>query len=277
MRVSPSLIDQLGPPKYATDTTAYWSCSCDPNYGVITWKPAWRRAYCRNCDKSWGAGDREPQVAPTTLSVQVGIRAEISDALMRWHRVAPGSDVDTYLTKERGLTPGEITEHVVFDPELPDHAVFPLREDGQVVGWQARRIDDGEPKYTSGRTADGWLPAHKTAWGLDRIHPGRPAYLCEGIFDALYFPHGVAILGSRLHETQMVKVLDRKPSMIYFCYDLPFEAKRHEQWFDVFRSLNRELVLGIRLPSTGKDFGERVAQGERDDENLDDAGTSPGA
>jgi hypothetical protein len=175
----------------------------------------------------------------------------------------PSDEVTDYLL-ERGLTHNEITDYAVSMPDKPWLAVFPIMEDDILVAWHGRRMDDGEPKYDSGRSSEGWLTGHQTVWGLDRMRPGEPVWVCQGPFDAFYFPRGVAVMTDRVHETQAVKILDRKPSGIFICHDNKEPLRPRE-----LRKLTDKDLVEIYPKPYADDFGEMVRNGVRYEEGGD--------
>jgi hypothetical protein len=161
--------------------------------------------------------------------------------------------------EQRGLTGEEIAAYAVSDTGRDWLAVFPIVEDGQLAGWQGRNINGRTPKCESGATRDGWTPCHKLVWGIDRIYPGKPCYVAEGVFDALYFDYGVATMGSALHETQVIKILDRRPSEIVVVAQLKDEDNdTAEARARGFRSFT-DLPVSVKFnPHPFEDFGDML-------------------
>jgi hypothetical protein len=75
--------------------------------------------------------------------------------------------------------------------------IIPAYHDNHLVGWTARCIDNGKPKYYSS------MPKHFLFNSKALSHPCRKYVLVvEGIFDALAVD-GVAVMGSDLNEQQI--------------------------------------------------------------------------
>lgn len=179
----------------------------------------------------------------------------------RW--TPPPTPVVLYL-RSRGLTDDEILAFARGDPMLPDYAVFPYGPLGVEfpLGWTARRICEGEPRYRSGAKRDGWQP-EALPWGLWRVKKGSPVYVCEGIFDAIHFGTGVAVLSGKVYEAQAKCILVMRPSKVVIACD--DDAKLHiEGAADLFRELDRYTEVEEIYPPEGyKDFGELLAKGVR--------------
>jgi hypothetical protein len=92
-----------------------------------------------------------------------------------------------------------------WSPEYPDRLIIPFYHNGIVVGWTARKITEGKPKYLSDQTP-GYL------FNLDQQHDNRDfVIVVEGPFDAIAI-NGVAMLGAELmtQQYQQLKTLGKK-------------------------------------------------------------------
>jgi hypothetical protein len=110
---------------------------------------------------------------------------------------------------------------------------------GRLAGWQARVTGDPDvgPKVITA-TADDLpvaedyqAPRKGGLYLLDRIVAGTPALVAEGPYDAisaLRVVPAVALLGSRLHEAQLRRLLRRRPSSIYIAVD----RDKTVRWYD---------------------------------------------
>lgn len=179
----------------------------------------------------------------------------------------------------RGFAPIETTMYATALPErLPGYVVFPLMENDEWVSWQGRwykgdaalktRYPDKwkDHRWESPHKDEGWRTTKECVWGLDRIIAGEPVYVCEGLFDAIYFERGVGLMGWWPTETQIIKILDRRPSRVTICFDRdpessdmdPDKAARR------FRKYDRELEVTIEPPPPEyEDYGEMVQAGRR--------------
>lgn len=247
-----NLLRRLGEPRI-NGKWYVWGGSKDwYDDGVIIWTPGMRFAKNKKTGELIEASTEVPLPYRWTTDRKM---VEVP-----WRYCDESQEVYEYL-EGRGLTPGEILQYCVYNPDFPVLAIFPIMEDGVLVAWQGRRIDEGEPKYHSGRSEDGWLTAHETAWGLDRLLPGHPAWVCQGIPDALYFETGVAVMGDQVKEKQAVKIIDRKPSPIVIVHDGTEKLRGAE----VFATLTGTDVYEQVPPEGFKDFGELLPLGQRYD------------
>jgi hypothetical protein len=199
-----------------------------------------------------------------------------------WRELETHAGAHNYV-RDRGVVTHETMDHFCVSGDMPDRVVIPIIEDGVLVAWQARALEDEngkrlvEPKYVSGATKDGWLRTTECVWGLDRMVPGEHVWVCEGIFDALYFPQGVAIHGSSASEIQILKVLDRMPSSVTVVLDIDdgdtitsLQTRgltEMERW----SAYNRYITVDWLAPEWDArettpehwDFGELLERGER--------------
>ncbi len=90
--------------------------------------------------------------------------------------------------------------------------VFPLHENGTLIGYAGRLVDTGDPKQAHEPKWKLPLGLQRTfLYGLERCDPLKPLILCESCWGVLYFfQHGFqacAMLGSSLTDAQE-KLLD---------------------------------------------------------------------
>lgn len=209
MKVPVTLLTRFGTPTISGQTYR-WEMEGGPSDDVWCWQPGWAHAWNRH------TGESIP-VAFGKGNTGTGYTAQGRTSLVSFpwpsEWTACTGDAALYL-EDRGLTAEEIAAYTVSDTSRTHLAVFPIVEDGKLVGWQGRNVYGHKPKCVSGSAKDGWRPCHKLVWGLDRIFPGETVYVGEGIFCALMFSRGTATLGSALSDTQVIKILDRKPSEV---------------------------------------------------------------
>jgi hypothetical protein len=73
--------------------------------------------------------------------------------------------------------------------------VIPFRSfNGEVLGWQARALDNDTIRYNY-CVMDETLPR---AYGLDRLNPNQKYYVVEGPFDSMFLDNAIAVGGSDL-------------------------------------------------------------------------------
>jgi len=189
----------------------------------------------------------------------------------------------------RSRTEREIEEHrIVVSGQMPDYLIFPITHNGLAVSWHARdireetwRLSDRDREVGPGPVRKRWLSPSATdlgwsrrscLWGYDRIEPNDVVFLCEGIFDALYFDTGVAYMGPVPTETQVMQVLDKRPRAIVICSDKDMDPEIIRR---AVRSKDRYVPvvvpgepdeLGV-LPGPVPQLGEKVSY-RRADESV---------
>lgn len=243
-----NLNDEFGAPKRSGDWYV-WNAGQGGSQDVIVWKPGMRYA------KHMGSGRLYPMA--DSQAKKLSKKRKEGLPLPKWRK--PTDKIWQYCSG-RGLTDHEIAEYVVSSPRLDDYLIFPIQEDKRIISWHARSIDG--KKWLSAPESEGWVPTNRTCWGLDRVWPGEPAYITEGIFDAFFFEHGVAIMGRNLSGTQLMKVLDRNPSQVVFAPDRDKWLDTLTQWKTVLRDVWPGFQYRDLRPAT-KDWGELVQRGDR--------------
>lgn len=228
---------------------------CALSNGHIVWKEGQAYARCRACGESWLMG---PAAAP---SPDVCENLAFRDA---WEARLTVPDVAQYLyLKRRGVREEEIIELFSSHPMLPDRVVIPVSGlDGTMDTWQARSIREGgfSPKYLTPPGWVGWKPTHQCVWGLNRIKPGGSVTVCEGVFTALYFPDGVAVLNARMHEPQFLTLMQLEPGSIHVAIDKGGEPLAESVNSHIKHMHRWGGVTSVVAPSDGaKDFGELLS------------------
>ena len=106
-------------------------------------------------------------------------------------------EVQEYITK-RGFE--DLTQTMfLWSPEYADRVVIPFLYGQRIVGWTARKVNDGKPKYLSDQT-----PGY--VFNLDQQqHDWKYTVVTEGPMDALSVD-GVAILGADISEAQAAMI-----------------------------------------------------------------------
>lgn len=103
--------------------------------------------------------------------------------------------------------------------------VFPVRECGKVVYWQSRSLMKAMKQKTSNpKKTDSGIGRDDVVYRIDTVDEGDAVFVVEGIFDALV-SGGVATLGKRCSKIQAMKIIAKKPSAVFICYD----GDAHEQ------------------------------------------------
>jgi len=100
--------------------------------------------------------------------------------------------------------------------------IFPIREGGIVKSLVGRAfLKNVEPRYLNLRNEDSVEPLKKLVYNIDGIKLGDKVLIVEGIFDCLrFYPYPtVALFGKEITETQVLKILSKRPSKLYLMFD----------------------------------------------------------
>jgi hypothetical protein len=260
-------IKRFGEPEGLSRDWARWrhSCASDEYTPLLySFRSGW--LHCQLC--GFKMGPRQLDTVPEKISLPAPVAKMLREETPTWN---PPTKQQTEYLMQRGLQEWEAAELCVHNPHQPYYAVFRLIEDGQWVGWHGRKIAEKGPlgviqghRWISPAAHEGWASTKETCWGLDRIVADYPVYVCEGIFDALYFEHGVALMGVASTEIQRIKVLDRLPSKVILVLDADISARAFSMALASWKSLNRWITIEIMHPPAGvSDFGQLVEKGER--------------
>lgn len=131
------------------------------------------------------------------------------------------------------LTRGfDIAGDWMWSPELPDRLIIPFRYEDRIVGYTARKITDGKPKYLSEQT-----PGYVFNLDAQISAPWEDAkkyvLVVEGPLDALSIG-GVAILGA--------DIMDKQAMLINRLGMSPVVVPDRDQ--DGYRTVERAIELG---------------------------------
>jgi hypothetical protein len=255
-------IDRFGEPEGLSRDWASWQHDCaDSKYHPLLYSFRTGWLHCQVC--GFKMGPRQLDARPEKVSLPAPVAKLLREETPAWN--PPTINQAAYLTS-RGLHEWEAAELCVANPYKPNFATFRLVEDGQWVGWHARLIPGGEnvQRWVSPAASEGWASTKETCWGLDRIVADHPVYVAEGIFDALYFEHGVALMGVASTEMQRIKVLDRLPSKVILVVDMDVTQTALFEELQRWRRLNRWITVEHLYPHDGaEDFGRLLQDGER--------------
>ena len=102
----------------------------------------------------------------------------------------------------------------------------PITENRQIVSWIGRTIIKGQkPKYIFQRNTK----PHHYLFNIDSALSYPQIFICEGIFDALSVPGGIAIMGKEASNVQVAKILtlidENKPIFVALDADAQQEAE----------------------------------------------------
>lgn len=100
---------------------------------------------------------------------------------------------------DRGFSLDDYNWHWSKEPGYKDRVVIPFYYKSKIVGWTARKINDGKPKYLT-KTQPGYV------FNLDNQKFSRKyVIVVEGQFDAIAID-GVAIMTNEPNETQCARI-----------------------------------------------------------------------
>lgn len=179
--------------------------------------------------------------------------------------------------EERGFEPEKICSAYRFLAPVPGsfknpRLVLPIYEADKMVFYQARSLDQGQPKY---------LNPKKTAehgksdfvFNLDQIDPAKEVIICEGIFSAIAAgSQAVAVLGKTISMTQFFKLLRRGIDTVTILFDPGAE----QQALESGNLLRTALDVKVAFLETGDpnevdpEYLASVIQGARNMEDFGD-------
>src|SRR3990167_3348276 len=133
------------------------------------------------------------------------------------------------------------------DHQFKGRLIIPIIEDKITVSYIARSVDKSEPKELSGPNRSWFL------YNIDEVKADEPVVIVEGIFDAEAVKragfNAVAIMGSNISDTQVGKLLAKKPSPIFLMLDgdRAGAAGAQKMWRKLVKRAHTTVVL-ISLP-----------------------------
>jgi len=114
----------------------------------------------------------------------------------------------------RCLTPTKYQYWLSSDPRYRHRVIIPYYRQGRIIYWQARALDDSEPRYLNSPN-----PKDPIVFNYDELTrwSDLPLFVCEGVLDALTV-NGIALLGSAVNETK-IEILKRSKRRLIFVID----------------------------------------------------------
>ena len=160
--------------------------------------------------------------------------------------VVNGNNIrDVYKYACDRLPESVVTEKCMWSPDLPERLFFPLfDDDGKMVVWQARSINNSKPKYLSWGNVSEYVYT-PFSYGTEHIHfiPGENkndftyggrvivekkwAVILEGPINALSCPHGIALFGKSLSCIQFLTIT-HSYDIVYIALDHGAEKEIQE-------------------------------------------------
>lgn len=100
------------------------------------------------------------------------------------------------------------------DERFANRLIIPFYRNNKLIYWQARAIDDTEPRYLNCET-----PKDAVIYGYDELTRWSqlPLFVTEGVFDAIPID-GISIIGSRLNECKL-ELLSKSNRELIFVID----------------------------------------------------------
>lgn len=153
--------------------------------------------------------DSASRLLTPEISLPAGsYRLDASKVDDMWQEIA-----STYL-ELRCLTPTKYQYWLSSDPRYRNRIIIPYLRQGRTIYWQARAVDDSEPRYLNSPN-----PKDPIVFGYDELTRWSelPLFVFEGVLDALTV-NGIALLGSAVNETK-IEILKRSKRRLVFVID----------------------------------------------------------
>ena len=131
-----------------------------------------------------------------------------------------------------------------------NRVIFPIMDQGRhVIGFGARVMGDGQPKYLNSRESD-IFKKKETLYGLFAARRSRrnEFILCEGYMDVITahsfgFDNAVATLGTAL-TIEHANILSRFKKPIYICYDSDSAGKQaSRRGYEILKQVNLQVKI----------------------------------
>lgn len=283
------LDDKYGQPENVSDRWVAWFHRCPQETRIgrgkqypmllLSLLSGWLN--CKACGFKQHVKGAGAEGAQQRVTKSMAEAVEQASAFAQALRPASEDDlVWQYLTETRNLTQDEISHYGILTgttiSHLYQYAVVPIYEEGDMVSWHARdcRSDLGDndpartrPRWLSPAADDKCYSRRTVVWGIDRVTAGEDVYLCEGMFDAMFFDRGLAYMGPVPTEVQVRKIVDREPGRIVICSDWDTDPddiakaiRRTDRYVPVVDWREAKLP---KLTAHAKDYGELLKAGMR--------------
>lgn len=179
--------------------------------------------YCHKC----GVGGKLQEFGETRTyqrtPIPTDVMEEVLSNLRGYRRISSRSLYWEWLSQHREIPPAKIAELMPHSGPSILRCYFPaFRLGGTIPVYFVGRsmFDTVSPKYLY--PSMGSFPCNKgeVLWGLHRIRgPVKTLTVCEGIFDALWVDHGVALLGKTISPSQTQTIVQIGPKEITVVLD----------------------------------------------------------
>lgn len=162
----------------------------------------------------------------------------------------PGPRQTNYLSG-RGLSPEQIA---LLDPRSGRDkwmTYLPIKDlSGNVVYVVGRVTVRAKQRY--------WYPSHTLTGGIGKSHVlwwrlrmPQSVTVCEGILDAIWFPDGVAVLGTTISKAQIALISHLSPNVINVALDgdAYVKGQSHDMAYRLARAFPAKQVIVWQLPA----------------------------
>ena len=125
-----------------------------------------------------------------------------------------------------------VKERIRWSPQIDNRAFFPVWSEGEMCMWQGRSIDGSNPKYLTSGNVSQYL------YNFDSVDDW--AVICEGPFDALSTPHGIALFGKNVSRIQFNLIIS-KYHTVYWALDK--DTRKDKKLKDVKEGLQKSIKV----------------------------------
>ena len=190
--------------------------------------------HCKRCGESgkWDEGRQIPLFTGIQRSKADLSKVNLFSFLLKMN-------LDTEKVFRYGTS--RLPEHIVltrcmWSPDLPRRLFFPQIEENKVVAWQARSIDETNPKYLS--------YGKMSQYVYNATADNKEAVICEGPISALSITGGIALYGKNISKIQRLIILH-----LYNKVYLAVESGAEKEWEKIKRVLSPHIpVISIIYP-----------------------------
>ena len=144
----------------------------------------------------------EKTLPESTMSIETWLEADPPDDIMDYL-----TKVIDYITVERGMAWSWYPWHWSASPGYQDRVIIPFYDRQRIVGYTARKITDGKPKYITD-SQSGYV------FNLDnQPHDRTKLIVVEGQFDAIAID-GAAIMTNEPNDVQVTRIQAQNKQVI---------------------------------------------------------------
>jgi len=112
---------------------------------------------------------------------------------------------------------------------LSGRIVIPIIENGEVISYQARSIENRVPKYLNPPKGLGGSSKSSLVYNIDITKEFDSVYICEGVFSAMSVGvNALAIFGKELSDVQASKIINSGVRVAYIVFDSGAKSSAHK-------------------------------------------------